>query len=171
LTLFDAIPNPNNLNGKIYGAFPHLGKGKVTFPAGKMKVGYTALLRLLFLDNASSHRVVLPSRISGKRFPMSFGVPVREELVKSLNDLLAGRSPRLLTLLNERLRANQHILDYMRGGLESDVAAARDFYALGPKALRLFKQRHRLPPGPVDQRTFDEHLKRELRELVGDFRL
>lgn len=168
---FEVIHKLETAHGRIYGAFPHLGKGKYTYPAVKMKAGYPALLRVLFAANADSHRAQFPSRITGRSFPLSFDVKIRDEIQRPLNDLLAGRSSRLLANLQERIRASQDISDLMRRGIERDVSAARQFYLLGPRALRLFRQRHGLPAGPISEEGINSRLRHELRELLGEFRI
>jgi len=83
-----------------------------------------------------------------------------------LHAFLAGRSLRLLPALEGR---TAELRGLGRVGLERDAVAAREFFALGPRAVRGFRLRHALALGPVDADVMAELLEAELATTLGPF--
>ena len=153
-----------------YGTFPHLAKGAFSHVAKRTKLGYTALLRLLWAAAAPEPTAFIPKRVAGSSPPPHFDVRVSPALQPLLHDLLSGRGARLLPVLRDAVAASD-LAEFTKAGLERDVEAAREFFELGPRRVRRFRLRHELAPGPVTGAVMAELLAQELRETVGDFQL
>ena len=149
---------------RVYGCFPHLGKGVSLRPAVACSDGYTALLRLLWA--ASGEGTHIPTRIT-RSAPNSFEVQGSQSLRPSLHDLLSGTSSRLIRELADRSAGRD---TYMQVGLARDQKLARGFYKYGPKALRTFRLRHSRR-GLLTREMIVDFLNEELRQAIGDFRV
>lgn len=146
---------------RAYGGFPHLGKGKMSWPAVRQKAGYAALLRLLWAACAGGRE--MPARLRGDSPPVDHPAPMRPDLEQPLHALLSGRSPGLLGALEPAVEQAPTV---MRRGLEQDVDAAKGFYRVGPRALRALRLRHGERP-PVDEVIFERMVVDDLRAAVG----
>jgi hypothetical protein len=81
----------------VYGGFPHLGKGKVSWPAVRSKAGYSALLRLLWVAHGHpSSRSRIPARLHGDSQPVVHEAPFGDKHMSALTAFLSGRSRKLL---------------------------------------------------------------------------
>lgn len=157
----------------VYGAFPHLGKGKASWRAVRTNGGYSALIRLLWVALApTSVRYRLPAKLRGTSPPVTHEIPVDEQDAARLNpelrDFLSGRSERLLRTLSAATTSDE-LPVFMRSPLADDLRAADEFFQLGPRAVRNFRLRHGLRAGPVDTEAFASLHERELRAAIGDF--
>lgn len=145
----------------VYGGFPHLGKGKVSWPAVRSKAGYSAVLRLLWVAHEGPR---LPSRLHGDSPPAKHTATIGD--ASALRDFLSGRSRRLLSGL-ARAVDSPDVPEFMRGTLRRDVDAAEQFYWLGPCRARALRTRHALRQ-PVDFDAFRRAVVDELVAAVGD---
>jgi predicted GIY-YIG superfamily endonuclease len=152
-----------------YGAFPQLGKGKVSWPAVRSNAGYAALLRLMWVAFSTSEmKSRLPSRLHGSSPPVDHTTPFDASADKLLHDFLSGRSPRLLGQLRACALSTETIA-YMKPSLERDLVGAKEFFELGPRTLRDLRLRNSLAPGVIDRDTFSEMARRELQNEIGEF--
>jgi predicted GIY-YIG superfamily endonuclease len=152
--------------GRVYGCFPHLGRGVGSLPGIACSDGYTALLRLLWAasKDPGDHT---PSRLT-RAAPDTFTTPVESTLRRPLNGFLSGTSRRLLDQLAV---AGQRRAAYLQPGLGRDRDAAGRFFAFGPQALRRLRLRHGRPRGPQSRAEIETMLAAEVREAIGEFRL
>jgi predicted GIY-YIG superfamily endonuclease len=169
------LTEDSSSGGRLYGAFPHLGKGKASWRAVRTNGGFSALLRLLWVAFAEPHRRYrIPSKLRGTSPPTAHEVPLAhpdgDRVRAELRDFLGGRSPRLLRALAATTR-DDALPAFMRSPLTDDLQSADGFFRLGPQALRALAGRHGLRPGPVDDATFAAMLSQELRDAIGDFRM
>jgi hypothetical protein len=146
----------------VYGGFPHLGKGKGSWPGVRSKAGYSGLLRLLWVAHAGDENV--PSRLHGDSPPTDHEARFDYADLPALRDFLSGRSPALLRRLSNRLAAPE----FMRRQLERDAEAAEQFYWLGPCRMRELRARHGLR-GPVDEDSFRRAVTQDLQSAIGAF--
>jgi predicted GIY-YIG superfamily endonuclease len=160
---------PHGVTDKVYGGFPHLGKGKASWRAVRTNAGYSALLRVLWVAFGDAYsRVHIPARLRGSSPPLSHTAGVDASDARMLHDFLSGRSVRLLDAAADALSTSD-VHELVRRPLEADLASARQFYELGPRALRALRARHGLPAGPVDRATFVRVITDEVRDEIGDF--
>jgi hypothetical protein len=149
---------------RSYGCFPHLGKGVGTPPGVACTDGYTAFLRLLWAASDDPFQRV-PTRLT-RTPPLSVGLAVNLDLRRQLHTFLSGISDRLLANL-----PIGHREAYLQPGLRRDRAAAREFFAYGPAALRKLRLRHRVPAGPMTRQSFVELVTADAKAAVGEFTL
>jgi predicted GIY-YIG superfamily endonuclease len=154
--------------GRVYGTFPHLAKGAHSHVAKRTKLGYTALLRLLWAVGSPDRAARMPVRISGSSPPSQFAVPVAPESRTLLHNFLSGRSARLLPALLAAT-ATADIPAFARAALERDAEAAGEFFELAPRPVRRFRLRHQLARTPVSGAVMAELLAQELSETTGEF--
>jgi excinuclease ABC subunit C len=154
--------------GRVYGAFPHLGKGKASWRAKRTNGGYCALLRLVWVAFAGAARIRIPSKLRGTSPPIEFETSLDPDGAPLLRDFLSGRSNRLLASLRDAVICAD-VPVFMHGALERDLAAAEEFYRLGPNAVRRFRTAHRLPRGPLHRDVFAQLLTDDIREAIGPF--
>ena len=147
----------------LYGGFPHLGKGKTSWPAVRSKAGFSALLRLLWVTHEDVH---FPSRLHGDSPPVLHTTTIED--LSSVRSFLSGTSRRLLVELRRAIDGPA-VPDFMRGQLRKDVDAAEQFYWLGPCRARVLRRRHGLA-NPVDEHAFREAVIADLRREIGVFR-
>lgn len=159
---FGLSVEPGEKGTRVYGCFPHLGKGVSLRPAVACSDGYTALLRLLWAASGEGRHI--PTRIT-RSAPNSFEVQVSPSLRASLHALLSGTSPRLIRELAQQSTEHDR---YMQVGLARDQKLARGFYKYGPKALRSLRLRHSRR-GLLTREMIEDSLTAELREAIGDF--
>lgn len=158
-------------SGRTYGAFPHLGKGKISWRAVRCNAGYSALLRLLWVAfEQPQKRFRIPAKARGTSPPLVLEIRVDRSRLAMLHDFLSGRSVRLIAAL-EDAAVNDDVPAFMRGPLAADLGAAQEFYRLGPAALRTLRRRHGLRPGPVDRQTFTRVVSEDLHDAIGTFEL
>lgn len=151
--------------GRVYGCFPHLGKGVFTAPGIACSDGYTALLRLLWAasDDPATH---IPSRLT-RSAPECAELTVADSLRAELHRFLSGVSSRLLVSLSGRSARRDA---YLQPGLTRDLASAGEFFTYGPSALRTLRLRHRVAAGPITRETFTRLVTADAVSAVGEFR-
>ena len=152
---------------RVYGCFPHLGRGVGSRPAIACSDGYTALLRLLWAassDSASS----CPSRIT-RSAPDRVQVEVDADLRAGMHAFLSGTSDRLLDalMLVCATRRGAHL----QPGLVRDRELAARFFVHGPQALRRLRLRHRRRASPMSRDVIEHLLLQEVRRMIADVRL
>ncbi len=166
---FRLMDKGDGAGSKEYGAFPQLGKGKVSWPAVRSNSGYAALLRLMWVAFSPEElKSRMPSRLHGSSPPVDHTTEFDPSMDKRLHDFLSGRSLRLLNALRACVR-DVESLAYMRPSLDRDLDSAKEFFELGPRSLRELRLRNSLPPGPIDRDALSDVLRREVREAIGDF--
>jgi predicted GIY-YIG superfamily endonuclease len=148
--------------GRVYGCFPHLGKGVASRLGIACSDGYVALLRLLWA--ASDKETHTPASIT-QSAPWSFQTPVALELRPGLHRLLSGVSVRVVDTLIEAASTRP---PFMQPALARDKQSAAAFFAAGPHLLRQRRLRHGLKTTPVDASTYRNLVIDEIRRSVGD---
>jgi hypothetical protein len=166
---FTLDTEPSSRTGRLYGGFPHLGKGRASWRGVRTSGGYSSLLRLLWVVFASSGaRERIPGRLYGKSPAVAHASPFDPAYGRELHDFMSGRSARFLATLRERTSADD-VPSYMRGALADDLLGAEEFHVIGPRRLQRLRARHGLPPGPVDEDTFARLIAQETLAAVGPF--
>jgi predicted GIY-YIG superfamily endonuclease len=173
-TTFVLTPEPpagrNRRPGRrVYGCFPHLGKGVAAAPAIACSDGFAALLRLLWATGEARPGDHYPRRIAGPSPPFDATVAVRPAWSGDLHRLLGGTSARLLTQVGAAVEAD--VEAHLRPALRRDLDLAAGFFAAGPVALRDLRRRHDLPPRPLAREEIVGLLVAEVRAAFGDVRL
>lgn len=133
---------------RIYGCFPFAAAVPTAFPA---------LVRLLCL--AGGQRP--PSR------PVRSGgclVLLPDDLRSPLHAFLAGRSPRLVTVLAARLADTDELTGR---SVRRDLDTLRHFYAEGPRTVRRLRERHGGPSGPLSAADLHDLVAEQLRAELG----
>lgn len=144
---------------RCFGMFPHLGKGKISWRAVRTNAGYGAVLRLCWVAFAPSNvRYRIPGKLAGASAPFDVETRVHAAHVDAVRDFFTGSSSRLLEPLHRSIE-DPETPNYMRAPLRRDLEAAREFYELGPHALRQLRLRHGLGTGPVPHTTFTELMR------------
>ena len=144
---FALEPDPLG-TGRVYGCFPHLGKGVASRLGIACSDGYVALLRLLWA--ASGQGSHTPASIT-KSAPASFEVTVPVGLRPGLHRLLSGVTARVVGALADAATDRPA---FMRPALSRDQQAARGFFAAGPRLVRDRRLRHGVKTTPVDAETY-----------------
>ena len=148
--------------GRVYGCFPHLGKGVASRLGIACSDGYVALLRLLWA--ASGQGTHMPASIT-KAAPSSFETTVALGLRPGLHRLLSGVSARVLDALVEAAGGRPI---FMQPGLGRDKQGAAGFFAGGPQLVRKRRLRHGVKTTPVDAHTYRRLVIEEIAISVGD---
>ena len=172
-TSFRITPAPERRDGtrgaRIYGCFPHLGKGQGSQPGIACSDGFAGLLRLLWATGEAEPGDHYPRRIAGPSPPLDATTVVRPEWASDLTRLLGGTSPRLLHRLAAAIEAD--VEAHLRPALRRDLDLAAGFFTAGPVALRALRLRHGLPARPVGRDEFVTLLVAEVRAAFGDLDL
>lgn len=147
-------------DGRSYGCFPHLGKGKGAPLGIACSDGYTALLRLLWA--ASGTGTHTPAALT-RSAPDSYTVAVDPDLRDALHRFLSGSRARLPAELLERAAARPA---FHQPGLRKDLAAAGLFFRAGPRRLRDRRLRHGHPAGPLDADTLRTLIRAEITPVL-----
>lgn len=142
--------SPRACGTSAYGCFPYASRVPEVFPA---------LVRLLHHAQGKTP----PSRIVRAA---GCHVPLGDDLREALHLFLSGRSPRLLSLVEERLQGGE---EFTLRAARRDVEVVRTFYADGPRAVRRLRLRHELiaGAGPVSAELMNEWMGAELRTSMG----
>jgi predicted GIY-YIG superfamily endonuclease len=143
-TLEPAVPR----DGRVYGCFPHLGKGVASRLGIACSDGYTALLRLLWAAAGQGSR--MPAAIT-RSAPYSFTVTAPPAVRDGLHRFLSGTRSRLA---DDLLRAASHRPEFMGPALRRDKDAALRFFAAGPQLVRARRLRHRVRARVLDAQTY-----------------
>jgi predicted GIY-YIG superfamily endonuclease len=165
LDITNKPPPVRRRGARIYGAFPHLGPGVSSRPGIACSEGLAALYRVLWAAQGGER---MPASLGGLGAPRSFDVALPREMRSPLCSLLAGTSSRVLTML-EAVIGQDRVPPFMLPALVRDLASARQFYDVGPRALRELRRRHNLPSAAVKPETFIALVMTELQEAIGDF--
>jgi hypothetical protein len=161
--------HPPPRSGRVYGGFPHLGKGRASWRGVRTSAGYSALLRSLWVAFTDGDaRTRMPARLHGKSPPVDHSCSFDGSYSRALHDLLSGRSARLLRDLR-KLTSDDGVPEYMRGALDDDLVGAEEFHVIGPRRLHRLRVRHGLKPGPLDRETFTRLVTDETQAAVGAF--
>jgi hypothetical protein len=160
---------PSSRTGRVYGGFPHLGKGRASWRGVRTNAGYSALMRMLWVAFAEgTARTRIPARLRGSSPPIDHVSPFDDACARELHDYLSGRSARVLATLRARTLADV-VPTYMRSALAEDLIEAEEFHVIGPRRVRQLRTRHRLKPGPLDEETFVRLVTEETLAAVGTF--
>ena len=158
-------------HGRVFGPFPHLGKGKHSWRAVRTNGGFSALLRLLWVASAPDGvRFRPPAKVRGSSPPAEWQSSFDPSRLPMLHDYLSGRSTRLMTVLRASAGA-EDVPAFMRRPLLGDLDAAEEFYRLGPYSVRQLRRRHGVGPGPFDREAFAHMVGEDLRRAIGSFRV
>lgn len=102
----------------------------------KTKLGYTALIRLLWACHFSGKSFSYPSKITKESPPWRYQLEVESCWHSWLIAFFRGRSLRLVRELSEALLENKDIPEFMVPSLQTDIDLVREFYRLGPRFNR-----------------------------------
>jgi predicted GIY-YIG superfamily endonuclease len=169
-TTFVLTPDrPSGGGGRrVYGCFPHLGKGVAAAPAIACSDGFAALLRLLWATGEAGPGDHYPRRIAGPSPPFECATVVRPGWAPGLHRLLAGTGRSLLAALGDAVETD--VESHLRPALRRDLDLAAGFATAGPVALRDLRRRHGLPPRALTREEIVDLLGAEVRAAFGDVR-
>jgi predicted GIY-YIG superfamily endonuclease len=154
---------------RVFGCFPHLGKGVAAAPAIACSDGFAGLLRLLWATGEAGPGDHYPRRIAGPSPPLATTTVVRPDWASDLHRLFGGTSGRLLPRL--RAAVEGEVEAHLRPALRRDLDLAAAFYRAGPAALRDLRRRHGLPARPLAKSEIVDLLVAEVGAAFGDIRL
>lgn len=129
---------------------------------GKVKAGYSALLRLFFAAYCPRERFLLPAKICRTSPPYQYTTKLPNEVLEPLESFLAGRDLELLPLLFARLMERPNLPKQLYIPLQRDIVAVKEFFAFGPQDTRRLASRAKSRTGRIDQVTMD-------RLIIHDF--
>jgi predicted GIY-YIG superfamily endonuclease len=154
----DLVPEPSH---RVYGCFPHLGKGVASRLGILCSDGYTALLRLLWASGGEGTHI--PSAVS-KSAPQSFTVATTSSVRRELHLFLSGFRPRLA---EELLRSASRRPEYMLPALRRDSDLAVAFFISGPQLVRARKARHGVRTRILDGAAYRRLVKAEIDQVIN----
>ncbi len=157
---FALEPEPTAV-GRVYGCFPHLGKGVASRLGIACSDGYVALLRLVWAASGQGEHT--PASIT-RSAPSSFETTVALELRPALHRLLAGIGARALDRFAEAAADRPA---FMQPALARDKQSAAAFFAAGPHLVRARRLRHGVKTTPVDADTYRRLVIDEISRSVG----
>ena len=160
---FSLEPEPAR-GGRVYGCFPHLGKGVASRLGIACSDGYVAFLRLLWASSGEGTH--MPASIT-KSAPPSFSTTVALELRPGLHQLLSGVRA---TVLDRLVADAAGRPDFMQPALSREAESAARFFTTGPQLVRERRLRHGVKT-PVDARTYRSLVIDELSSSVGNVRM
>jgi predicted GIY-YIG superfamily endonuclease len=158
---FTIVPDRPPDRVRVYGCFPHLGKGVSSRIGIACSDGYAALLRLLWA--ASGRGTHMPSAIT-RSAPQLFEVAIDPAHVRPLHGFLSGVGPRLLDDLALAVSARP---PYMQPGLARDRKTALGFFSAGPRTLRAHRLRHGLRKSIVEPEAYRALVIAEVYSAMG----
>jgi predicted GIY-YIG superfamily endonuclease len=147
--------------GRVYGCFPHLGKGVASRLGIACSDGYTALLRLLWA--ASGRGTGTPAAIT-RSAPQSVTVATPPDTRTALHQFLSGAHPRLV---DELLDAASCRPEFMRRALRRDRDSALRFFAAGPQLVRARRLRHGIRTGTLSPETYRSLVHTEIAATIS----
>ncbi len=139
---------------RIFGCYKH---------RRRVRLGYTALLRLLYAARHSAKRFYsYPAKISRDSPPWLYSTPFPKIWVEPLASFLDGRSVELLRLITELLLENETVPHFLYPSIQEDLRIAREFYDHGPRGSRRLKLRHKVDIPVLSHAVMDDLTRREL---------
>ncbi|MEO5970513.1 MAG: GIY-YIG nuclease family protein [Bdellovibrionia bacterium] len=112
---------------QLFGCYMH---------RGKVKAGYSALLRLLHVSVIEKDRYNIPSRICHVSPPYLYRSQILSAWSEPLNRFLAGKSRELLKLITFRMLEKENLPRFMIPSLQKDLETTKIFFRSGPSATR-----------------------------------
>lgn len=141
-----------------YGCFRH---------RGKTKLGFTALLRLLFAAYCPRERFQIPAKICRSSPPYRYRTRLPEEVVEPLESLLSGDDFSILRILLDRLLEREALPKQLYIPLQRDIGTVKEFFQYGPKDTRELACRLKKRPGSlVSQDEMDRLISREFKSSL-----
>jgi excinuclease UvrABC nuclease subunit len=129
---------------------------------GKVKAGYSALMRLLYASTCDRLRFHLPSKICRTSPPYVYSARIPNEWVRPLETFLRGKDATLLKKIMQRLLNRTNIAPPMYAPLQRDLFALQEFFKAGPKDTRRIARLAGVRKGPILQSQMDEFLKQNV---------
>lgn len=144
----------------VFGCFSH---------RRAIKLGYTALIRLIHAASSKDKRFSFPARITRPSPPWRYTMKFPKYWIGDLQLFLFGSSENFLKTLTLALLENENIPRFMYSGIQNDLQIAHNFFKIGPQAT--FKLRTRLAIGSLLLTpTHMERLRnREARKVRKEF--
>ncbi len=135
---------------RLYGCFTR---------RSRVKSAYSALLRLLFAASFDRQRFSFPARLTraSPAYQYSLKVPDPETWRRRLHRFFRGESPALLEQLVFRLLENESLPEFIRPGLQEDLAIVADFHR---------RQIEEAPRGLRTRLVSHEQMRRHIRKSV-----
>lgn len=128
---------------------------------GRVKAGYSALLRLFFAANCRRPRFHFPAEICRASPPYLYSTKLPSIWHELLGRFLAGQDDRLLERVMASLLENENIPPFMYPGIQSDIEIVKEFYWRGPRETLLVGQALGLRRGAlITHRRMDDFIAR-----------
>lgn len=126
---------------------------------GKVKAGYSALLRLIFAAHCPRERFLLPARIcrSSPAYDFSIDIPqaTLAEMFEHLEQFFAGKNSGLLRYLLDRLLAKDELPKELYIPLQRDSEIAKELFRFGPQDTLKLARKLRSRNGKIAQEAMD----------------
>ncbi len=128
----------------------------------KTKIGYTALLRLIYAANFEKDRFSYPAKIARVSPPWLYSIRFPESWKTALNRFLNGTHTELLHFIIQKLLENENIPHFMRHSIQEDIEVVRTFYDMGPKFNYELKKKNHLNNEFIDHSQMNELIAKEI---------
>jgi excinuclease UvrABC nuclease subunit len=148
-------PEFQSLGFEVHGCYRH---------RSKIKVGYSALLRLIYAATLTRPRFSYPAKISRMAPPWLYEADFPENWDKLLSAFLSGHSDALLHEFMNALLLNENIPRFMRPSLQDDIETVKALYRLGPQNTFELKKRHGLRAKVLTPQKMNLLLQREIKK-------
>ncbi|RYZ64073.1 MAG: hypothetical protein EOP05_22595 [Proteobacteria bacterium] len=122
---------------------------------GKVKAGYSALLRLLFAAHCPRERFLLPARICRSSPAYNFSLELPHEVHEHLEAFLAGKNTGLLRYLLDTLLAKTELPKELYIPLQRDFVIAKELFKFGPQDTLKLARKLRSRNGKIAQESMD----------------
>lgn len=143
---------------ELFGCYKHR---KLT------KLGYGALIRLIYWATFEGKRFSCPARISGRNPCWLYAIDYPKDWMLPLRSFLAGRNRNLLHLLVENLLENECIPGFVRMSIQEDIEIVTRFFRMGPKKTRLLKKENSVASQVITHAQMDALIIRTVEQTAG----
>lgn len=129
----------------------------------RVKAGYSALLRLLYVACGEKSRPYLPARLCQASPAYSYIGEIPADWIEPLESFLAGKSYRLLREISLCLLSKTQIPPFMYPGLQKDLDLALAFFKVSSRATRKIACGLGLKDAFVSPDRMDAHILGQIR--------
>jgi hypothetical protein len=136
---------------RTYGCFKH---------RGKIKTGYSALLRLIYSACFDGSRFSYPGKLGRIFPPWLYSIPFPTEWEESLDLFLQGKDLEFLRILVNQLLNNQSIPKFMIPSIQYDLESVKVFYELGPQGTFGLRRKYKVKSRVVSHSQMDRLIKK-----------
>lgn len=132
----------------------------------KTKMGYAALLRLIYASTFERKRFYFPAKIARSSPPWLYSIYLPPLWLPALNRFLTGTKPDLLDQVMDTLLSNEFIPYFMYRSIQEDFDRAKDFFESGPKYTFEMKQKYKIDSLIITHEKMDLLLTQEFNAKI-----